>query len=248
MSSSQAGCLSINESEGKSFFPGSLPRKGLTPRFFEGLDAADIKAVLSAATERHLPAKCLITNQGDRADRLFLLTAGRARYFFATKGGRKQVLLWLPPGEIFGAMALLTKPSTYIVSTETVQPSSMLVWKRSTIRGLAKRYPRLTENALLVASDYLSVYVATHIALTSLTARQRLARLLANLASGFGHKVVGGIELDVTNEDLANAANVTHFTASRLLSEWDRSGVLIKRRGKILLRSTELLFRDTIEE
>ena len=90
------------------------------------------------------------------------------------------------------------------------------------------------------------MYVATHVALTSNTARQRLVRVLANLASGFGRKVVRGIELDVTNEDLAYAANVTHFTASRLLSEWSRSGVLVKKRGKVLLRFPELLFHDSV--
>ena|SRR5437899_2286839 len=119
----------------------------------------------------------------------------------------------------------------------------MLVWKRATIRNLAHRYPRLTENALSGAVDYLNFYVATHVALTCHTAEQRLAKLLTTLAWGFGRKVREGIELDVTNEDLANAANVTHFTASRLLSEWSRKGILTKARGKILLRSPELLLR-----
>jgi CRP-like cAMP-binding protein len=49
------------------------------------------------------------------------------------------------------------------------------------------------------------------------------------------------VELDVTNEELAQAANVTHFTASRLLNHWQRQGALVKTRGKILLRSPEKL-------
>jgi CRP-like cAMP-binding protein len=89
----------------------------------------------------------------------------------------------------------------------------------------------------------MSIYVATHEALTCHTARERLAGVLANLVWGFGRKATGGIELDVTNEDLANAANVTHFTASRLLNEWSRKGILTKERGKILLHSPELLLR-----
>ncbi|HEY2168210.1 MAG TPA: helix-turn-helix domain-containing protein, partial [Candidatus Angelobacter sp.] len=70
---------------------------------------------------------------------------------------------------------------------------------------------------------------------------QRLAAILVNLAQGIGHKVPTGVELDVTNEELAQAANVTHFTASRLLSHWQRQGALVKTRGKILLRSPENL-------
>src|ERR1700704_3592710 len=160
--------------------------KELSPRFLDGLNPADVKVVLSAAKQRHLPARWVITDQGDSADHLYLLAAGRSRYFFVTKEGRKHVLLWLPPGEIFGSASLLTKPSTYIVSTETGRPSSVLVWNRATIRDLVQRYPRLAENVLEVASDYLRIYVATHIALTSGTARERLFPVLSNLVFGFG--------------------------------------------------------------
>jgi len=76
----------------------------------------------------------------------------------------------------------------------------------------------LLENALSIASDYFTYYVATHVALTCHTARQRLAQVLVNLADGIGQQVPGGVQLDVTNEELANTANVTLFTASRLLS------------------------------
>jgi CRP-like cAMP-binding protein len=100
----------------------------------------------------------------------------------------------------------------------------------------------LTDNALLIMFDYFAVYRAAHISLTCDTARQRLAHVLANLASGIGQRVAGGIELDVRNEELANEANVTPFTASRLLSEWQRKRIPTKSRGKVLLRSPEQLF------
>ena len=64
------------------------------------------------------------------------------------------------------------------------------------------------------------------------------------LAGAIGRKVPDGVELEVTNEDLANAASITPFTASRLLSTWQRDRAVVKRRGKLLLRAPErLLFR-----
>jgi CRP-like cAMP-binding protein len=173
------------------------------------------------------------------------LTRGRARFFFNTPEGKKMILLWLTPGEIFGGMALLSIPSPYLVSTETLKDSSTLVWDRATLRNLAVRYPRLLENALLIASDYMAWYLADHAALISQTARQRLARTLVCLAETIGNKSSEGFEFDATNEELAGAANVTPFTASRLLSEWQKNRAVIKRRGKILLRSPERLFLHT---
>ena len=55
----------------------------------------------------------------------------------------------------------------------------------------------------------------------------------------FGHQVSGGIELDVTNEESAESAHITRYTTSRLISEWQKSGTIRKRKGKILLRTAE---------
>jgi CRP/FNR family transcriptional regulator, nitrogen oxide reductase regulator len=217
----------------------------LKSRFLDGLAPCDLKVVLAAARQRHFLPNSVVVNQGHPADHLFLLTRGRARFFFNTREGKKIILLWLTPGEVFGGMALLSIPLPYLVSTETLKDSSTLVWDRATLRNLAVRYPRLLENALLIASDYMAWYLADHAALISQTARQRLARTLVCLAETIGNKSSDGFEFDATNEELAGAANVTPFTASRLLSEWQKNHAVIKRRGKILLRSPERLFLRT---
>jgi len=203
--------------------------------FFDGLALQDRKRILGAAKPRRFAANSVITNQGHPADHLFLLTNGRARYFFDERGGRHILLHWLAPGELIGGKTLLTKPASYLLGSETVRESILLVWDRATIRDFAAQYPVLLENALLTASDYLAWYLAAHVALTCHSAEQRLAGVLNSLAGVIGQKVPGGVELDVTNEELANAANVTPFTASRLLASWQRSGVVKKSRGKILL-------------
>ena len=215
--------------------------RDLKPRFLEGLTPPATKTVIAAATQRRFLPNYILTNQGEPADHVFLLLQGRARYFYMTNEGEKMLLWWLRAGEIFGGAALSSRPRDYLVSTETVKSSCALVWDRATIRKLAGLYPQLVENALAIISDYLDAYLAIHVSMTRHTARQRLAQVLVTLASGIGHTVPGGVELLVSNEDLANAANVTAFTASRLLSDWQRSGLLTKSRGKVVLRHPERL-------
>jgi len=81
----------------------------------------------------------------------------------------------------------------------------------------------------------------SHIGIASYTARQRLAEVLITLARTVGQKTTSGVALDITNEELADAANITVFTASRLISEWQRTRALVKRRGKLLLQSPDWL-------
>jgi len=211
-------------------------------RLLEGLSKEDRHSILAAASYRRLSRHSVATSQGEPADQLFLIIKGSARFFFITPDGRKIYLLWLAPGEIFGGAALLPEPSLFLVSTEIVKDSCVLVWGRNTMRSLAARYPRLVENGSVIATDYLTWYLASHLGLVCHTARQRLAHVLVSLARGMGTKYPDGIHLEITNEQLANTANITLFTASRLLSEWQRSGAVVKARGRILLRHPEQLF------
>jgi len=210
-------------------------------RFLAGITAPDVRVMLARATPRRFLPNSVVTHQGAPATELFLITKGRARHFYMTPDGQKILLLWLPQGEIFGGATLLAEPSAYRVSTETVKDTCVLVWDRLTIRTLAERYPRIMENAMWTASDYLDWYLAAHIALSCHTAPQRLAGVLVSLAPLLGRAVPGGVELDVTNEELASAAHISSFTASRLLSEWERHHAVIKRRGRVVLLAPEQL-------
>jgi len=217
----------------------------LRPPFLEDLEPPVIQEILAAARERRFLDSSIITNQGHPASQLFMVLSGGARSFFLTQAGQKLHVHTYPPGEMFGGMALVPRVSEYIVTTEAVKDSRVLIWERAPIRALAVRYPKLLDNALVIASDYLNISIATQVALSCHTARQRLAEVLVNLASGVGHRVSGGIELVARNEDLASTASLTPFTVSRLMSEWHRNGLLKKSRGKVLLPFPErLLLQD----
>jgi CRP-like cAMP-binding protein len=219
-------------------------RSGDAPDSIEllrGLKPREIELILAEAKPRRFPAKCVMTYQGERADCLLLLWKGRARYFFESPDAKKLILKLINPGEIFGVAALMSRPCTYLVSTEAVRDSIALEWSRAAIRKFAQQCPQLIENAHLIDMDYVSWYINAHAALTSLSARDRLAKVLLSLTRSIGKKVSEGIEVDVTNQELADSAIITPYTASRLISEWQRSGAIRKNKGKILLRAAEKL-------
>ena len=213
--------------------------KELKPRFFEGLTPSEVASIVSPATKLRFLAHSVMAHEGHPADRLFLMIHGRARGFCMTPRGDKVPVLWFPPGEVFGTAALLPESAEYLVSTEALINSTALVWDRATIKSLSAQFPRLVENTLLIGFDYLVLYRSLHVAATYQTARQRLALVLGNLAAGLGQRVADGVELNIKNEELAYEAHITIFTASRLLSEWQRKGIVTKSHGKVVVRSPE---------
>lgn len=218
----------------------------LQPSLLRGLTKSEVELVVAHAAQRKCRRGAILTEEGQPADQFFMILRGRTRYFTLTRDGRRVLLLWKLPGETFGGMTLLHVPSEYLVSTVAVRDCELLVWNRTDIRGLVTRSPRLLENSLLLASDYLRWYIRTQLVLISHSASQRLALELFHLANDTGASAQDGVELDVTNEELADAANITRFSTSRLLSEWERKGVLTKSRNKIIVHSSERLFAYTL--
>jgi len=212
---------------------------GLSSPLLDGLLPRDLHSILAVATQRDFLASTVVVNQGDPANTLFLLTRGRARYFFLTPEGRRLLLRWLVPGDVFGGMAILSRPCFYLVGTELLKDSHVLAWDRAVIRSLAAQHPKLMDNALCIAADYVQWDLDLHATLSGGSARQKLAAVLLGLARDIGHKIPDGLEVEVTNEDLAAAAGLTLFTVSRLLSGWQRKGMVVKSRGKVVVRLSD---------
>lgn len=201
---------------------------------FRGLSGQDVDTILAAARPHRYSAKSIIMRQGEDATHLYLLWDGLARFFYNTPEKKLSSLL-INPGRIFGAAALAIPPYRYLASTETVQNSTILAWKGSTIRGLADQFPQLLLNVYMETITYLTWLIGMYSALAVDPAEKRLADILLEYVSIIGRRTPDGFELDITNEELANAAIITPYTASRLIQRWEKIGVIHKRRGKIVL-------------
>lgn len=210
-------------------------------QLFTGLGRAETGVILAAAVRRNFEASQIIIRTDEPATRLFLVKTGSVDYFVLTEEGREILLRRLSPGNVFGVAAFLSESTGYIGTARTVCESSILIWDHRVIQQLAQSYPRLTENALRTALRYLALYAKRHIGLVSNIAQERLACALSSLGSRTGHALPSGVEVDINNEDLASLADVSIFTASRLLKDWERKGVVEKSRGKVLIRCPERL-------
>jgi len=220
-----------------------LPQ-GFKSGLFEGLTPSEIQAVLAAARLRRIFPGEVLLHEGEPATHSFLMVTGRAIAYRLTDEGDECFLRWVVPGDTFGFTALRRKPQPSVATVEALRKGSVGVWDWVCALALASQLPKLRENAYSVAANYLGSLADVLIARASQTAQQRLARMLVESSRQIGHAGREGIEIDLTNEELAAIAGVGLFTASRQLSEWQRQGILTKSRGRILLRSPERLIED----
>ena len=212
-------------------------------RLFERLSPVQVHEILSAGRPRRVFAKQVVTYPGDPATHFYLLSSGRARYFVSSAEGQKVVFQWLiRPGDQFAYATLAPSGRALLAGVEILQSGTVVAWERERIQALFTKFPQLWDNAISESFELFVRLVAHDMSLTGLSAAHRLRQALVDLSYGIGRPVAWGIEVDVTNEDLARMAGVTMFTASRCLSEWARLGVIEKKRGVIVLRSADRLF------
>lgn len=214
----------------------ALPR-GFRSKLFEGLTPSELGAVLAVTRQQRISPNEVLQHEGDTASNLSLVVTGLAAFYKATPDGRKLFLRWIAPGDAFGLAALLQIQQPYLFNIHAIREGRLFVWDRVSAHTLVSQIPRLRENAYTIAADYLASLADALVARASQTAQQRIARMLVESARQARRAGSKGIELALTNEQLAQMADVNLFTVSHQLSEWQSQGILTKSRGKILLRA-----------
>ena len=87
-------------------------------------------------------------------------------------------------------------------------------------------------------TGYIQEMQARYRELATEKVERRIARTLLRLTAQMGVKLAdGGIELAFTRQDLAEMSGTTLFTISRVLSEWEKHGLVESGRERVVIRS-----------
>ena len=215
---------------------GTLP-SAFRSTFLDGFTPRQIKVLLKSARQEKISAHQVLQREGDSASRLWLLVTGLVVVYRLAQDGNNVFVSWGVPGDVFGLATVLRQPARYIVTIEAVQEGSMYAWDLARCSDLLLRYASISRAANSVAAGYLGKVIDVLTTRAFRNSQQRLALVLIESARQIGRTGREGVELDLTNEQLAVAAHMSLFTATRNLSKWQELGILKKYRGKIVLPS-----------
>lgn len=207
--------------------------RDLTDRLLAGIDANVRRTIIAEAARRKLRAGQVLYRMDEPAEHLYILLNGRVQLSRPVRSGRDVLVSVLVPGDAFGLVCLMTRGASYMGTAAAMEAGEAMVWDRATVQRLARHHPQLTANALTVALAMVAQFAARHEALIDASAPERLARALSDLGVQTGTRSPDGIDIRIKNEQLAALADVSAFTASRQLQQWEREGAVKKRRGAV---------------
>lgn len=204
---------------------------------FSGLSPQEQEQILKAAVERKFAAGSYVFYQDDPATTMFLLEQGKVKISQSGLDGQQVILHILDAGQVFG-LGAFSEGMVYPGDALVLEDCLALTWDHETLVRLAHRHPRLALNALGWMAGRIHDLQQRLRELSTERVERRLARLLLRLVRQAGRKVDSGVLIDlaVSRQDLAEMCGTTLYTVSRILSQWERSGIVDAGRERVVVR------------
>lgn len=209
---------------------------------FRKLARPQIREILDAAQALRFDAGVAVFSEGMPVDRFFLLLDGHIRVIRTTAGGDQIIALHIAPGQLFGIGAALGR-TTYPATAMTADDCLALAWPNRLWAEFTARHDGFATETYKVVGARVGEMNNRIVELATQQVEQRVACAILRLITQTGRKVDGGVEvgLPITRQNISDMTGTTLHTVSRLLSGWERDGIVVSERRKITVTAPHRL-------
>jgi CRP/FNR family transcriptional regulator len=210
---------------------------------FHGLGERERKEIEGLFHEQRVERDQFLFLEGEAADYVYLVFEGKVKIVKQAPSGKEMILEVFAAGEVFGGAALLLP--RHPASAVSMEPGIVLRLPRADYQALLKRFPPLALQIIELLRQRLG---EAHQVIRGLAAERvetRVVRLLFKLADKIGVPGEGGtrLGLHLTRQDIADMAGCTLETAIRILSRWQKEGLIKTEEGVITILNRRELGR-----
>ncbi len=203
---------------------------------FSRLERTQIRTILDKASCRSFAAGTAVFQEDEKAERFFLLLDGTIRVVKITLDGEQVTSLHIPSGQLFGiaqALGRETYPATAVAASEIL----VLSWPASLWQTFVATYPGFASETYKTIGNRVTEMNTRIIEMSTKHVEQRIARALLRLINQSGTRTPEGIEISfpITRQDVSEMTATTLHTVSRLLSAWEKDGLVSSKRKKIVV-------------
>ena len=209
-------------------------------RLFRGLPRATIDKLATLAVRRSYRGGAIVFSQADPGDALYGVVTGKVRISASSVGGREVFLNIMEPGDTFGEIALLDGQAR-TATASAMAPTELILIRRDPFLALLEREPKLVSHILQLLCERLRWTSARAEESALLGVPERLARRLLSLADLHGYNVGAGIQLAISQEELARFLGLSRQVVNQYLQGWKARGWIGLGRGKITLMDSGAL-------
>jgi CRP/FNR family nitrogen fixation transcriptional regulator len=208
-----------------------------TQAAISGQDAIEFGGVALRGVRMRYQRNEEIFGQDEAADYVFRVVSGAIRTMRFTCEGRRQILGFHLPGDVFG----LELGESYSLSAEAVGASEVVMVRRSALEKAANEDARAARALLKLTGEQLAEAREHACVLGRKGAGERVAAFLLQLADRFVAK--REMDLPMSRADIADYLGLTIETVSRAFSEFERNAAIALPSSRhVVMRNPTALF------
>jgi CRP/FNR family transcriptional regulator len=211
---------------------------------FRRVGADDRNRVVEVSQLRTYARGESVFQEGDDSDFFLIVVTGRVKVFKRTPAGNDRILDLFGPGGPLGAVAAY-EARPYPASAEALEETTCLAIPRQSFFTLLEQHPSLVRGLLGSLSHRLVELTTRLTELTGGRVETRFARLFLKLGDQMGRQdpARGGVvvPMALSRQELADLTGTTIETAIRIMSHWNKEGVLLTERDGFVLVDLEKL-------
>lgn len=212
---------------------------------FANLAPEVLEECAGLAMRRSLPVRQTVFSQGEPCIRFHALLSGAIRIAQAGRDGGLALLRFVGPGEPFGSLGMFVD-GCYPAEATAVEASVELSWSQTHFRQLAARHSGIAINLVGLAARRLAEIQERLRETMTLPAEQRIAHALLRLSRVHAHELSDG-RLEITwsmkRKDVAAISATSLYTVSRVMTRWEREGIIASAGKRITINSVARLDR-----
>ncbi len=190
------------------------------------------------------PAGSFLFQRGQKKSEIYAVLEGLVKRTIESDTGRRLILDIVRPGSLCGE-ASADPRGTFWRTAIAATDASVLAWRGKAIAEAIERIPRIGINLVGIFATECQKIEQRFLEMATEPVRQRLARMV--LALSRDAKEVPGsrtvIDIPLSRQDLAEMTGTTLFTVSRILSTWERAGLVESARLQLVILDREALER-----
>lgn len=193
-----------------------------------------LREIAARGNVKQYPANAVIINEGDAADSLFIVLAGRVKVYAANEAGKEVILSTLGAGEYLGELAL--DGGTRSASVMTMEPTRCAVVTGASLRDFLAAHP---DFALHLIRDLIRRVRRLTGSVKNLALEDvyhRVVALLQELSEPHGGQRT--IAQKLTQQDIADHVGSSREMVSRIFKELVTGGYLRVDAGRITILKT----------
>jgi CRP/FNR family transcriptional regulator len=183
-----------------------------------------------------LPSRSIVFEESQTANGVYVVCSGQLKLSAMSKDGRTMILRIAGPGDVLGLSATLSDVP-HEVTAETLEPTQMKYIRRVEFLQFLEKYAEVGEKAArTLAKEYHAVFLDARRLALSGSAAGKLARLLLDWANTAACGRPGlRFTMALTHEELANMAGTSRETVTRLLNQFERDHLIVRRGSSLTI-------------